>query len=155
MDAEIRVTRVHGTSEQEAVRGVQLFNRSDLLLGPHEAGGPRPEVVVAENLPDRSVATGDSTDDFVGRLPALASASMLARPEESHQAGVLQELHLSPRSGIGSVTFDGIGGKDIGNLLSPRDPLHTIPGRGAPCQRSARSVVTEFVIVTVLTSQDG
>ncbi|GGZ96399.1 hypothetical protein GCM10010389_39590 [Streptomyces echinoruber] len=130
-DDDVVVARVDGAAEEPAVACGLGFDVLPLLAGADQAGGPVPQVVVAEELADGAVGLGDFTYDAVGGGPVLSPAAVLGGPEEGDQAGVLQEPDLRVRGGAGAVALDGVGGQDGGDLGGAGDPLGGGGGGGA------------------------
>ena len=71
-DHDVLVARVDGPAEEPAVPGGLGLHVLPLFAGADQAGGPVPEVVVAEELADGPVGLGDLADDPVGGGPVLA-----------------------------------------------------------------------------------
>jgi hypothetical protein len=121
-DDEVGVARVHGAAEEEVPGGGELLDRLDLRVGRDEPRGPRPEVVVAEELADGSVAAGDRADHLVRGVPRLPAAAVLRGAEERDEARVLEERDLLVGARAGTVALDLVDGEDVGDLAGARDP---------------------------------
>lgn len=122
-DREIAVTGIDGAPEEEVVGGVELLDRRDLALGADEPHGPRPEVVVAEELTDGTVGAGDDAHNFQHGFPLQTGTAMLLRAEHRDEARALQEFDLGVRCGADAVTLEGVGGENIGDLLRAGEPI--------------------------------
>jgi hypothetical protein len=132
-DDDVGVARVHRAAEEPPLpRGLGL-DMGDLLGRAHQARGPEPEQVVAQELADRAVAGGHLPDHAVGGRPLLAAAAVLDGAEEGDEAGVLEQGDLRVRRLPGRATLGGVGGQDGAHEARPLEPLGlgVRHGRGA------------------------
>ena len=141
-DDDVRVARVHRAAEEPPLPRRLGLDVGDLLGRAHQARGPEPEQVVAQELADRAVAGGHLPDHAVGGGPLLPAAAVLHGAEQRDEAGVLEQGDLRVRRLPGGVTLGGVGGQDGAHEARPLEPvgLGARGGQGAEVGGGGRSV---------------
>ncbi len=101
---EVGITGVDGSANKVLVLGDPLFVFGPLLVCADQRSGPRPEVVVADELTKRAITAGDDTDDLIGFFPSQACSTGRFGTEDGDKTGIFEELNLAVRDDVAAVT---------------------------------------------------
>lgn len=115
---KVGITRIDSTTDKVLVLCDPIFVLDSLFVGSDESSSPRPKVVVADELTERSITTSNDADDLVGFFPSQACSAGGFGSQDGNQTSVFEKLDLTVGDDIATVTDSFILVKKFRDLFS-------------------------------------